>query len=138
MVMPGAMEALDLFGAACFAFGVLVPAWTFRRFLASAPLGATIPATALGLFFFSVCSTFVFVALSSLVGIEIEELEGETGLARLGWIGILTLLGTVQLFAALLQSFFVSLPVAWLGVLALRRASGGLAAPSKPAPLSAF
>jgi hypothetical protein len=108
--------------APCFVIGVLLPAWFFRRFLGSMPLSAALPAGVVGLFLASFCIAGAELVLTLLTGGEIEELEDGTLLEKLNMCAFLVVWGGIAGFVAAAEAFYLSLPLAWLSVVLLRRA----------------
>ena len=124
------LEVQDLSEAALFALAVLVPAWIFRRVLASMPLAATFPATLLGLCLFATCLCASNLVTCTLFGGGVEELQDSHGVvAQLVMSVLLVVLGDVAAMSAVAQTFYISLPLAWLGVWVVWRASSGFAPP---------
>src|SRR5262249_10943602 len=98
----------------------------FRRSLASMPLAATFPSAALGLLMSAACFTTACFAATYLTGDSIEEVQEEaTLLGKIAMSGYCVLWGTLGVFIAALQTFYVTLPVSGLTVLLLRGAVGG-------------
>lgn len=124
----------DLLGAALFALAVLVPAWIFRRKLATLPFVATFPASVLALFLFAMCLTGGLLTACLLGFGRIEELQDLHGFLEHTLMPLLLLLvGTVAVLGAIAQTFYVSLPLAWLGTWVVWRASRGFEGCERPA-----
>jgi hypothetical protein len=121
--LDGPLGAHDLLGVVTFLVGALVPSWIFRRFLVSAPLGATVPAALLGLVFGCIAASGFLLVLGLFEGVVIEELEDVEGWLPVR-VALLWLIGTVGMMSVLLRTWFLALPIAWLGIVAMRRAGG--------------
>src|SRR6185295_16444817 len=77
-LLPGPLGLEDLWHSTLFALAVLVPAWIFRRKLATLPFVATFPASVLALFLFAACLNAGELVAFALFGTaeELQDLHG--------------------------------------------------------------
>src|SRR6185436_6545744 len=84
------------------------------------------PAAVVGFFLGALFFSTTFVALVYLGGGSIEEITDERTLfGKLLGCVICVLVETLSACRAMAQTCYVSLPLCWLSILVLRRASGG-------------